>query len=426
MAALVALTGLAGCGPPPAPPAPGRPIPADVKPWLVAPAAGTAAEAEALTLHQRLLSSGDGEAIGREAAALAARSPGLAAPQVVLAQARLVAGDFAGAIAAAAAPGAAGGLAARAVEFRAQESLGRLPEAFDVARELEAALPAAAEAVARLAPRVAEILEARVRDALARGAVDAAERDFARLETVRPQAPGNLRLALDLAAARGDLPRELALVRSLSAAAPEDVELQQRQARLEMEVGDPRAGLDLYQALADAAPGDAGRLEDLRRARFRWRVLNAPEPARRAAGRAEVTRADLAVLLYWLVPQVRTAPTGTPRIASDVLDHPEREAIVRVVNVGLLPVDETLHLFEPDRPARRTELLRALLLLLGGVPESCAGGAAAPRAPRETLCEGARACGLVASEADCLGGAAMTGREALETLRRALVLMEGP
>jgi tetratricopeptide (TPR) repeat protein len=423
ISALLAAGALAACAPPPAPAPPRAPIPAEVAPWLLPPIeAGSPGRASGL--HLRLLSSGDADAVAREAESLLAADAAQPGVQTVLAQARLARGDAAGALDAARAAGVPGGAPALAVAARALESQGSLVEAFEAYSELASGVPAAAAAAVRLEPRAVELLEARTRAALARGELAAADSAFSRLESLRPNDPAVQELGLDLAAARGDLPRELALVRSLSANQPERVELQERRARLEMEVGDPRVGLDLYQALADASPGDLGRQDELRRATFRWRVLNAPEAVRRAAAHPEVTRADLAVLLYWLVPQVRTAGTGAPRIAADVLEHRAREEIVRVVNLGLLGVDEALHVFEPERPARRSELFRALQLLLG--PGGCAGPAGAAGASRDAVCEGARDCGLIASAGDCLAGAAISGREALEALRRTLVVLEGP
>ena len=107
-------------------------------------------------------------------------------------------------------------------------------------------------------------------------------------------------------------------------------------------------------------------------ARFRWRLEHAPASVRVAAGSAQVTRAQLARLIYWLVPGVRAARGGAARIASDVVGHDAHEEIVRIVNLGLLRVDETLHVFEPDRLARRGEALEALLSTAASAGAACA------------------------------------------------------
>ena len=416
---------LAGCAAAPPAPAPQDPLPKDLRPFLLDPAdpADPRAEAaEVRRIFQQLTTSGDGAAAARAASALLARAGDLAAAQVALAQGRLVANDAAGAREAVRRSGEAGGVPARLVEARALEAIGDLPAAVVAYRALAGTSRAAADRAAALEPRAAEILQRRTRDALERGQLDVAERELARLEQLRPREEATLRLGLDVADARGDRVRELTFARALVPGAEGEREQALRRARLEMEVGDARTGLDIFQGLADAAPGDPRMAEELGRAKFRWRVLNSPEEVRRAAARPQVTRADVAVLLYWLVPQVRTARGGTGRIASDVLDHPAQEAIVRVVNLGLLRVDETLHRFDPDRPARRSELYRALLRLIADSGAGVCAGAADDG--RDAICRGAAACGLAPAEAECLPSAPLSGAESLEAIRRALVLLE--
>ncbi len=431
IASRVVLALLTGCATAPPAQVPRDPLPKDIRAFLLDPADPADPRAEVGEVHRlflQLTSAGDGVAAERAANALLARSTGLVPARVLVAQARLVAGDATGAIEAARQSGAQGGLPARLVEARALEALGDLPAATLAYLAVAGESEVAATRAATLAPKAAEILRKRVEEGLARGQLDVAERELSRLEHLRPRDEGTLRLGLRVAAARGDRVRELALARGLMPVAPGDLELAVRRAQLEMEVGDARTGLDLFQSLADSAPGDTRLAEELRRAKFRWRILNSPEPVRRAAERPQVTRADVAVLLYWLVPQVRTARGGTARIASDILDHPAQEAIVRVVNLGLLGVDETLHRFDPDRPARRSELYRALLRLLSDSdPKGCAAASALPagEAYRDSICRSAAACGFAPAAADCLPSAPLSGAEALEAVRRALVILEG-
>lgn len=426
---LALLAALHGCASAPPPVVARAAIAPDLAPFLADPtdSADLGPVATAVRrLHAHLAATGDAAAVLSGARALVAEHPETPSPRVLLAQALLVAGDARGAVAAVRAAGDAAGPVGALVEGRALESLGELPEALARYRAAPSAL--ATQRAAAIEPRAVDILTRRIEDALERVQPVAAERALAQLEAVRPHAEATLRLARRVAAAAGDAHRELALLRSLTAALPGEVELQLRRAQLEMEIGDARVGLDLYQELAGARPGDARLAEELRRAKFRWRVANSPEPVRRAAASPQATRADLAVMLYWLVPQVRTARAGAPRIASDILEHPAQEAIVRVVNLGLLGVDETLHRFEPDRPARRSDLHRALVRLLAAAdPAGCAGerGAAEGEGQREAICRSAVACGLAPSEAECLPTAPLSGAEALEAVRRAVEILEG-
>ena len=148
---------------------------------------------------------------------------------------------------------------------------------------------------------------------------------------------------------------------------------------------------------------------------------------RQAAAGAQIARADFAVLLYWLAPAVRYGRPATAQIATDVLDDPRREEIVRVINLGLMAVDPSVHRFAPDAPLGRDDALAALLRLLsgaaGGPGASCAEGiAASPRLAGDLLCAAAARCRLIASAADCLPRATLSGGEALELIRRALDL----
>src|SRR5262249_15640164 len=114
-------------------------------------------------------------------------------------------------------------------------------------------------------------------------------------------------------------------------------------------------------------------------------------------------------------PEVRYGKPAAARIATDVLEHPAREEIVRVINLGLLEVDETVHRFLPERAASRAEALAALGRLLAQRGARCA---AASRTGG--WCAAAVACGILPSAEDCLPGAPLAGNEAVRFIRRAV------
>jgi hypothetical protein len=212
-------------------------------------------------------------------------------------------------------------------------------------------------------------------------------------------------------------------VRALATAHPDREELSRRRGVLEVEVGDAATGIALLQGLAARSPGDAGIAADLQRAKFLFRLANAPEEVRRAAVLPQLTRADFARLLYWLVPEIRSSRGGVARIATDILDDPAREEIVRVANLGLLGVDETLHLFEPRRALLRSEAFLALgIVAAGRRAEVCAGatpgGAASP-------CDWALRCGWIPEAGECLPRAPVSGQEAVEWVRSVAEPHEG-
>jgi hypothetical protein len=144
-----------------------------------------------------------------------------------------------------------------------------------------------------------------------------------------------------------------------------------------------------------------------------------PQAVQQVAAKPDLDKADFAVLLYWLVPNVRYARPTAGRIATDVLDHPQREEIVRVVNLGLMDVDPTLHRFSPGAPVRRGAALRVLVRLLGQSKQgiSCLGDGSAP------ACEVAVRCHLIAGVEGCQAQAPLSGPEAVELIRRSLDLL---
>ncbi|MDP9122398.1 MAG: hypothetical protein M3O15_13695, partial [Acidobacteriota bacterium] len=226
-----------------------------------------------------------------------------------------------------------------------------------------------------------------------------------------------------VAVARGDRPGELAAIKGLSARLPGDQELLERRAELEAEVGDPSAGLKIVQDLAERHPRDPALAEKLATAKFRWRVGLLPRDVQDAAGKPELTKADFAVLLYWLVPAVHYGRPGAGRIATDILEQPHREEIVRVVNLGLMDVDSTLHRFSPGSSLRRGPALRAMVRLLTGFGDKLAcvrGGGGATG-----VCDIATECTLIADAESCQPAATLSGADALELIRHGLELLGG-
>jgi tetratricopeptide (TPR) repeat protein len=423
------LAAVAACAPPP----PGRPTRAavadDLRDFLPEPG-------EALTgipggdwapLHARLLAGEEPRAIEAEVERLGPREPAGAA-RVLRAEARLVAGRGAEAfveleglpVEARARP------QVRLLEARAREAAGDLVEAYAILRELAAASAAAAARAPGLEQRAVTTVSERIAVALRRGRADEARRDLERLTEWRPHDPATWRAAAAVALARGDGAAELAALRALDAASPLEPDSALRLAELELEVGEAEAALRRLEALAAARPGDARVGVALDRARFQWRLGHAPESVQAAARRNPLTRAELARLLYWLVPEIRAGRGAVGKIASDVVGHEAQDEVVRVVNMGLMRVDENLHRFEPDRAVRRGEALEAVFRAASAssAPPSCSRLVPAGAWTREALCAAAAGCGLTASPSDCLPGGALSGQEALAWIHGALAAGE--
>ncbi|HUF78036.1 MAG TPA: hypothetical protein VMR44_03870 [Thermoanaerobaculia bacterium] len=407
-------------------------VPAAERPFVVLPLHGyplVAARDPAVRVREAwadLVRTGDAGA-GREAAEeLLASDPGFHPARVLAAQADFLAGDDAAALE------RLGPVleelpaytAAQLLRGRAAERSGRIPEAFGAYQAAAEVSPPAAQRAAALRGRAIEIVGNRLTDALARGRIEDAAAALARLERWAPEDGATLEGARALAAARGDLRAELTAVGRLLARAPDRRDLLIRRAELELEVGDASEGLQILQRLAAEQPGDRVLQEKLEQAKFRWRVGLLPANVQELSRRGELTRGDFAALVYRLVPHVRTARSPAGRIAGDILEHPWREEIARVVNLGLMDVDPTLHSFSPERSVRRSTALLTLLRAVEtlGPPAACLASPLGRSPAQESVCSAAARCGLVSEPADCLPGATLSGAEALELVRRALRL----
>lgn len=401
------------------------------RPYLVDPLEGyplvvsPVAMEELRAAHRSLLSLGDADGAHAVATRWRTTDPGLHPATVLAAQA-----DF------------AAGLESQALEcvrpvveelpdyVAAALLLGRLEErrgdplaAFRAFRAVGAINRLAADRVAELGPKALEAVRYRVTESLTRGRLDSAEEALAELREWAPTAGPTLEAAIEVAAARGDIEAELQALRELSLLRPDDRVLQERRADLELESGNPGSGLEIFETLARAHPQDEELADKLSFAKFRWRLTLLPERVQQVAGLPELERGDYAVLLYWLLPSVRYGRPARTRIAADVLDDPRREEVARVVNLDLMDVDETLHRFSPTDPVQRVTVLASQLRVLENAerPRVCVQGI--PGRPSiGTVCETAVRCTLLERVEDCLPQATVSGREALDFLRRTLEL----
>lgn len=383
------------------------------------------ASAEIQSAYRELLRTADATVALRVAEQVVEREPNLLAAQALRAEALLVASR----------PREAADLlspvAARAREClplalvlgRSQEEAGELPEAFAAYTEAAERSDTATQRARTISSRAMEVTRNRFGEALRAGRREAAAWNLSRLERFWPDSEAALQSAMELARTTENARVELAAVKALQAFHPQDPALTLRRGQLELLVGNARTGLALVEALAAAAPADRALQAELALAKFSWRLLNAPEQVRGLREKVVLTRAEFAVLLYWTVPQIRTARPGAAQIASDIVDHPSREAIARVANLGLMTIDETMHRFSPDAGLRRSDAVEALLRLLA--KSGKAGECGLQRAAgREGVCRAGIACGLFEDPVLCQAGSGLSGSEAIEMLRRALDRLE--
>ncbi len=433
---LAFLAACAGSGPPA--PAPG-PAVRELDPHLVAPATGypltvdrdLASRVDAL--WDRLRAGEDPEAILAAGRELRDSAPDLHPAVVLVAQAEFLRREDRRVLEALrpVADEHPDYLACQLLRGRAAERVGELVVAFEAFDDVASASELARERADELRPRAREIVSRRLEEALRRGQIEAAEAHLEWLERRVGDERTTLEATRRIRAATGDLEGELEAVCRLAEIEP-GRELEQRCGALQIEVGDVRAGLAAFERLAAAFPEDSEIGEQLERAKFRWRLELLPPMVRDLGRQGELGRADLAALLYWLVPQVRYSQVIDPPIANDILDHPRHDEILRVVNLGLMQVDETLHRFDPGAPATRQTALAALLGLLGRSERrfACLAETTEDHLADSTawVCDRAARCRLIPEAADCLPSAPISGGEALELFRRSLDLLgsEGP
>lgn len=408
-------------------------IPRAERPFLVdplesyplVPTPGPASEVR--RAYAALQRTGEAPAARAAAADVLTRDPSFHPARVLGAQAELLAGapqdafDGVGEVV----DELPGYTAALLVRGRAGEELGRVAEAYAAYRAASDASVAADERAAALRNRAVTIVAGRFRSALDRfRLLDAAEH-LTRLEEWAPDAEATLEAARELASARGDRRAELDAVETLVERTPDRREFRVRRAELELAIGDASRGLELFRRLAEDYPDDPEIAESLEQAKFRWRLTLLPSHVEEIARKPQLTRADFATLVHWLVPRVRTARAhGEGRIAGDILEHPRRDEIARVVNLGLMEVDATVHAFSPEDPVLRETVLETLLRsveTLGG-SASCLTVPLGPAPDTGVVCAAAARCGLLSRPEECLPGAETSGGEALELIRHTLQL----
>ncbi|REJ83354.1 MAG: hypothetical protein DWQ36_23850 [Acidobacteria bacterium] len=382
---------------------------------------------------------GDVDAARRAAQRVEQVAGALVPAEVLRAQADFVAGDSSGVLARLVP--ADSGLAPRTSLIEATLTW---PGALVLGRaaELEAR-PDVAHAAYRLAAESAEparrgaerTLEAALQftlrglaAALAEDRLEAARAAVQRMEEWAPGADVTLRARLDLARAIAEPAAELAALRAWIPRQP-TVGNYKRLGHLEVEYGDAERGLQVYTQLAEQLPNDPEVADGLAAAQFVWRLDMLPAEVRQIVDRERLSRGDFAELLYWLLPGVRTRRPESGQIVTDLpLEHPQRAAIVRVVNLGLMPLqDATLREFAADEPITRRQGFAVLLELpeyFGTEAQCTAELAGRSRPSGEEICVAAARCRIVADVSECRLPDALAGRVAREGLRRMLALLE--
>lgn len=162
----------------------------------------------------------------------------------------------------------------------------------------------------------------------------------------------------------------------------DDEEVQELLAETDAGKGRYQEAITRYEQLVRRNPSYRGRLEQIKE---HWAQANMPPQQRLAVESGAITRADLAVLIYWNVPAVRFARgLSEPPIAVDIAEVVGREELIRALSFRFFTVDPVTRRVDPYRMVTAGNVLRILarIATLRGVP-ACAADAA--REPNEMI-----------------------------------------
>lgn len=166
--------------------------------------------------------------------------------------------------------------------------------------------------------------------------------------------------------------RELDPIVNTSAGQQADV--QETLAEIDVGQGQYENAIDRYERLVRSDPSGkyANRLEQVKQL---FAAANLPPQVSRAMQAPALTRADLAVLMYWTVASIRFAQNvPPPPIAIDIADIAGRDEVIRAMALGIYPVDPVTRRVNPDievTDAAFANIVTRILRLRGA---SCAQG----------------------------------------------------
>ncbi len=269
----------------------------------------------------------------------------------------------------------------------------------------------ARERVETLRVQVAAERRLEAETALGSGDLDTARRAAHSLLQLEPASPAGLVLLARVAAAGGRNDDAWTWAKEARKRAPSAPAVSAFAANAAAKAGRWAEAASLYEGLASTDPAFVPKAEE---ARVEFKVQNLPEAAHLAAESARLTRAQLASLLWWTVPEFRDAlvPPGT-EIAIDLVDRSDRGPLARAIGLGFFAVSAETHRVGADWIVSRGEMaaaLRRVALLAGrGRPPT---GCLAPEPPVPAFLSD---CGILSDTQS----RTVTGREALRALEKA-------
>ncbi|PYQ60026.1 MAG: hypothetical protein DMF58_09565 [Acidobacteria bacterium] len=203
--------------------------------------------------------------------------------------------------------------------------------------------------------------------------------------------------------------RELDPLLNTSVADQPDV--QEALAEIDVAHGQYETAIIRYERLArgDTSGKYSRRLEEVKQ---QFAAANMPPEVLAAVQAPAITRADLAVLMYWNVTSIRFAQNvPSPPIAIDIGDIPGRDEVIRAMALGIYPVDPITRRVNPDAEVTGATLARTVARVLTLRGAACAHGLPSDQIPT--------ACGISVSPDD-LPVSGQTAASVLEQVDRAI------
>lgn len=296
-------------------------------------------------------------------------------------------------------------------------NLGREREALDRYRSLLRLVPGDARAVNRIATMKARMYEkTRVAavQSLERGDLEGARKAGTGLISLDARAPGGYEVLARVAEASGKFEDAYSWAVQASNRGTKSPEWEGLVAEMAMKTGRYAEAVGIYDSLAKKEERYREKAEN---ARLEFRIQNLPDPARKAALSPRLTRGQLATLLWWTVAEIRQRPvTGQSQIATDVVDHPDRQAVIRAIGLGFLRVSEDTHRVGVETPVGRQELGNVLrrLAVLSSAGVKMPGCLSTEPASLQAL----ESCGILPASSV----KTVTGREAIRAIERTVRL----
>ena len=157
-------------------------------------------------------------------------------------------------------------------------------------------------------------------------------------------------------------------------------EVQETLAEIDIGKGRYQQAINRLERLAKRDPNgrDARRLAEVKE---KFAELNMPSQYQRALESDSITRADLAVLLYWKVTAIRFAQdVPAPPIAIDIAEVPGRDELIRAIALGIFQIDPITRRVNPFTNVNAAALARTVSRVLTLRAAPCAKGASNPLA----------------------------------------------